>query len=227
MTRRDWTCLLLGAVFATAWQAWSGPEIQIELGQCRFGLANSGTFYEEEGGYDHQNYMTPRCGGIGLADKFKDSSFGWRIAAVRTGNIQARSNVARYGDDQNRQPCDPATTIGCKASFTGAGYTYGVSFGLTDEHRVGDLRVIGEVGLFFFRHAFQATAVAIDSGAGGEQHYAATSSWTAPPAPLLGLTVRYGNLYMAMRHYFAAGHRELSLTDHSMTQYIIGLAFPL
>ena len=200
-----------------------GAELQFEFGQCRFGLADNGTFREE--GFDYRNYMTPKCGSIGVADKFGESSVGWRIAYLDTGNIQARGNVARYGDDQNRQPCDSKTTIGCRARFNGSGYTYGVMFGLTKEYPLWIFNAQGEAGIFYFRHRFHANAVQVDSGAGPEQQYDSTSKWSAAPSPYFGLSLRYSHIYAGARYFWPTGHRELSLTNHSLTQIYTGAAF--
>lgn len=218
--------VIVGGIVFNALSGRAG-ELALELGQCRFGQERNGTFYESDPGMDYSNYMTPRCGGISWSDKFGSSRWGYRIAYLDSGSIQARSNVARYGDDLNRQPCDPKTTIGCRAHFDGSGYTYGVSLGLTAEARMGEIRAAGEAGLFFFRHRFHASAMPLEQGAGDEQNYDATSSWRSPHSLLLGITLRYrdGGPYVYARHYFPSGHRELSLTNHSMTQF--GVGFPL
>lgn len=193
-----------------------------ELGQCRFGLAPNGTFYESDPGMDYKLYMTPRCGSVGIADKFGESTFGWRLGYMRTGTIQARGNIARFGDDQNRQPCDPKTTIGCKAIFNGSGFTEGVTASLTDEHKWGlGFSTVGEAGLFFFRHRFHATATGTDVE--GVWHADEKSSMKDAPSPFLGLMLKQGPIYFGMRHFFPMGHRSLSLTDHSITQYVLGV----
>lgn len=197
-------------------------DLYAELGQCRYGLAANGTFYESDPGLDYRNYMTPRCGAVGLAGAFGASSFGWRVGYLRTGTIQARDNVARFGDDANRQACDPVTTVGCRASFNGSGYSEGVTLSLTDTHKWSQrVSTTNEAGVFFFRHRFHATATGQEIP--GVWHADEQSRITDAPSPYLGLIVRYGPVYYSIRHYFPMGHRALSLTDFSMTSHSIGV----
>jgi hypothetical protein len=226
LTRREWVCLLLGAVFATAYQAWSGPELQLELGQCRFGKAPDGTFYQSD--YHTSNYLTPRCASFGLADKFeRGGRLGWRVAYLVAGSIEARDNTFIRNDDGLRNiPCDPGVTVaGCHATMNGSGNMRGVSFSLTGDLKLGPVTAIGEGGLLFFKSQFKATATPLYPAP--EMEVNEESTWWDMPAPLLGLTLRYGDVYVAARHYWPAGHRPLSLTDHSFTQLSVGLAFKL
>jgi hypothetical protein len=101
----------------------------------------------------------------------------------------------------------------------------GVSFSLTGDLKLGPVTAIGEGGLLFFKSQFKATATPLYPAP--EMEVNEESTWWDMPAPLLGLTLRYGDVYVAARHYWPAGHRPLSLTDHSFTQLSVGLAFKL
>jgi hypothetical protein len=227
LTRREWVCLLLGAVFATAYQAWSSPEIQLELGQCRFGKAPDGTFYQSD--YQTTNYLTPRCMSLGLADKFeKGGRIGWRVAYIVTGSIEARDNLFIRNDDGLRSiPCDPPNFVaGCHATMNGSGNMRGLSFSGTADLPLGPVTVTGEMGLLFFKSQFKATALPVDY-VGQVMEVNEESKWWDTPTPMLGVSLRYGDVYIAARHYWPAEHRPLSLTDHSFTQLSVGLVFKL
>lgn len=212
---------LLGAALAIVAQGIAAPELQIEFGQSRFGQERNGTFYESDGGMDYQNYMTPKSGSIAIADKFGESPWGYRLSAFNTGTIKVTS-IARYGDDANRQPCDPLTTIGCKARFEGSGYSYGFTAALTYEMRLGVLRVIPEAGLSLFRHRFHAKTAPLEPMFAGELQYDETSKWISEPQKMLGLTLRIGEFYFSVRRHLEAGGRPLSLTNHSRTDFMFG-----
>ncbi|HUQ25247.1 MAG TPA: hypothetical protein VM140_06220 [Burkholderiales bacterium] len=207
-------------------------EYQAEIGQCRFGLEKDGTFYQSDRYY--RNYMTPSCAALGIADKFKDGPFGWRVAFVRTGYIEARDNITTAFDADafqpnlvcNNSPNPPNGGRGCLANLNGNGNTWGFSFSATYEQRLGPLRAVIESGLFFFRHSFHNHPTQIDCTACRPLgDYDESSGPFTNPSPLLGLTLKAGFLYFAARHYWPAEHRALSLTDHSFTQLSTGLAF--
>ena len=202
----------------------SGKAVELfaEGGQCRFDDAH-GAFYH--GDLPTHNYLTPRCGSIGLQDKFEDGKWGWRIAYLESGSIKARDNIARQLDNsyETTAPCDTSTWIGCHARINGSGYVYGFSFGITRELDVyKGLKVIPEGGLFHFRSVFRASIRAVDFNCGGCEWYVQEDSgWKAWPAPYAGLTLRYGHIYAAARYYWSSGHRALSLAD-LRTQFSLG-----
>jgi len=206
-------------------------EFQIEAGQCRFGLQTDGTFYQSDRYTD--NYMTPGCASLGFADKFKDRSLGWRVALLWTGHIQTRDNITTFFDADAFQPnlvCQnnfgPNRARGCLVDVNAHGHTWGFVFSGTYEYRVGWLGMIGEAGLFFFRHSFQSHATHKDcTTCRPINDYDESSGPFTNPSPLLGLTVKVGSIYVAARHYWPAEHRALSLTDHSFTQFTGGVAW--
>ena len=221
--------LLLVAAAATA----EAHEIQFEWGQCRFGLERDGTFYQSD--RYHQNYMTPGCGGIGIADRFTDGPFGWRVAFLATRSIEARDNVATLFDQDafranlvcHNASGPPGRGRGCIASFRGNGHTWGFSFSATYERRLGPIRAVAETGLFFFRHSMHAEAEHIDCTTCRKTgNYDESSGPFTAPIPLVGLTLRLGHVYAAARYYWPAEHRALSLTNHSFSQFSSGVIFP-
>lgn len=206
-------------------------QYQAEAGQCRFGLAQDGTFHQTD--HHTDNYMTPRCGALGVTDKFEDGPWGWRIAFVWTGFIQARDNVTTFFDDDafnqnltcNNAP-GPNQGRGCLVTINGYGHTWGFSFSGTYEQKLGWLRITPEAGLFFFRHDWHYQVTHIDCTTCPVPREVDESSGPfAEPSPLLGLTLGVGPVYIAARHYWPAKHRALSLTDHSFTQLSGGLLF--
>jgi hypothetical protein len=204
----------------------SAGEFSAEWGQCRFALEANGTFYQND--RYTRNYMTPRCATLGIADRFGDGPWGWRVAVLWTSYIQARDNITTVFDDdafQHNLTCNnvPIGGRGCLANINGDGHTYGISVGGTYQHRLGILTLTGEAGLFFFRHSFHAQFRHTDCD---RCHplgsYDESSGPFTNPSPLLGLTFRVGAVYFAARHYWPAEHRALSLTNHSFTQLSSG-----
>lgn len=223
---RNLAFFLLGAAVMVIAQGIASPEVQLEHGQCRFGKERNGTFYEN--GQYTRNYLTPSCASIALADKWASGSrWGWRVAYIWTGAIQARDNVAHIDEGNDSLPCNPPVDFGgCKATFNGSGRMRGVSFSGTGDLRLGPVTATAEMGFLFFKSQFKAVVTPIDYPGrvmeGNEE-----SKWWDSPIPLAGLTLRYGNVYIAARHYWPAEHRALSLTDHSFTQISAGLAWKL
>ena len=227
----SWPIWLLIALVLLHASNSQGAELQAEYGQCRFGLERDGVFYQADRHTD--NFLRPPCVTLGIADKWKGSErFGWRVAFVQTGSIQARDNIATIHDDDAHTygVCDPLTGDNCIASFNGSGRTYGISASLTAERRFGAIKIIGETGLFFFHHSFRVRAKSIDCPVGvcyptptveGDQ---SSNLWDMPNS-LAGITLRYRDVYLALRHYWSGGHRALSLTDHSFTQLMTGIAW--
>lgn len=205
-------------------------EFQMEAGQCRFGLQTDGTFYQSD--RYTRNYMTPGCASLGFADKFANRSFGWRVAFLWTGHIEARDNIATFFDADAFQPnlvCQnnfgPNRARGCLVDVNANGQTWGFSFSGTYEYRIGLLSLTGETGLFFFRHSFHSHFTHKDcTSCRNISDYDESSGPLTYPSPLLGLTVKVGYIYFAARHYWPAEHRALSLTDHSFTQLSSGVA---
>lgn len=212
-------------------------EMFTEGGQCRFS-DKDGAFFSHD--LPAHNYMHPACLSLGLADKWTDGRWGWRAAYLTTGSIQARDNLARNdGMEFITHPCDPVHTgeDGCFARFNGSGYTNGVSLGLTYEQQAtARIALTGEFGLFFFQHHFKAEAQFIDKEwgpqGGRKISYNETSPMWALPDPLAGLSLSYKlteryKVYAAGRHYWALGHRALSLTNHAFNQFTVGLGVKL
>lgn len=201
-------------------------EYFFEGGQCRFS-DDRGAFYHAD--LPHQNYMTPRCGSFGVQDKFSDGNWGWRLGYLESGAIHARDNYTRMldGEYETNLPCNwPAGYFGCHAVINGSGYMYGFTAAITRDFHVYDQwKVIPEGGLFFYRSVFRATIRAADFEFSKEWYVAEDSGWKAWPSPFIGLTIRYGPVYAAVRHYWPSGHRALSLTDHSFTQIMTGVVF--
>jgi hypothetical protein len=214
-------------------------EAFAEAGQCRFGLAPDGTYYQSD--RYTRNYMTPRCGVFGLADKFRGSAFGWRVGFLWTGSIEARDNIATFFDadafQPNLPPCDisfgPNRARGCIVTLNGHGETWGFTFSATYEQRLRWLTVTPEAGLFFFHHVFYVQPTHIDcTNCRPIQGSKEADGPFTDPSPLLGLTFKVGAVYFAVRRYWAPKHYNVpfiqgrdapSLTDHSITQVTSGL----
>lgn len=212
-----------------------GAELQIEGGQCRFGVERDGMYYNAD--LPHINYMTPRCGGFALANKFGDSRWGWRFAYFTSGTIQARENWARVvdGSQETGLPCDTSTWLGCHARFDGIGYMYGFSLGVTYEQPLGaGFSVIPEAGFLHFRSVFKTDIRPADypqqPGEPAEIHGVQDSGWKGTPAPYAGMMLSYRvlrdlRLYGGMRYYWPTDHRAHSLTNHAITQIVGGVGF--
>lgn len=202
------------------------PEFQLEFGQCRFALERDGVFWQSE--HYHRNYMSPRCASFGVADRFGGSRLGWRVAFLAAGNLEARDNVAMFGDELNHadgvQPCDTKTLLGCRAAFSGTGHTYGLSVSGTHTASLGRFDLIGEAGLFFFRSVFYMTVRPIDYK-GDQQYGTLDTGWQHPPAPFGGVTLRHRDVYAALRYYWPPGHSGIDLTNHGFTQLALGYAW--
>lgn len=194
-----------------------------EGGQCRFRTAEDGTFYQADRHTD--NYMRPACFSFGVADKLK-GNFGYRLAFVGTGSIQARDNMAV--NDETRYhykgACAlPSSEAGCPVRFNGAGDTYGISASFTYEQPLyGRLSAIAEAGLFYFQHHFKSEAQFVPC-CNRQISYNETSNIWDQPSPLAGLTLKYRAVYLAARHYWPSDHRPLSLTNHSFWQLSAGV----
>lgn len=201
----------------------SAVEFYLEGGQCHF-EDTGGAFYASD--LPHTNYMTPRCGGLGLRDKFENSDFGWRIGYAASGSIQARDNLVRVVDGSMEGiPCDfPHSYNGCHATINGSGYMYGFAFAINRSFHVYDrFSVVPEGGLFFFRSVFRANIRPYDYCC-REALVIEDSHWKAAPAPFAGLTLRYGPAYVAARYHWSSGHRALSLTNQAFSQLVLGLS---
>lgn len=226
LTRRELVCLFVGAILATMYQAWSAPELTTEAGQCRFGAAPDSTFYNAD--LHTENYLHPGCWSAGVQDKWKNSKrFGWAARFSATGSVEVRDNLALPDETRHiRNGCNPPDETGCYARFNGKGNTYGLSVGLTAEQPIwSHLSVAGEVGVLFFQHHFKSEARLIDpqwGGGGRTISYNETSRFWDMPSPLVGVTLRWRDLYFAYRHYWPTGHRALTVVNFQRNDFMIG-----
>lgn len=242
---RDLALFLLGLLSAIVIASFAQKtELQLEYGQCRFDIERYGTFQQPD--RYTANYLTPRCASLGLAGRFgsflgdRDSGrWGWRVALVVSGTIQARGNVATlYDDEAGRHDlaCGGGHADrnldgrGCLARETGSGDVAGFSVSLTRAFSAGPIEIVPEAGLFFFRSRFHNHPTLVDCGdCNPQSDYDAGRRLdiiSAPPDALLGAAVRRGSVYLAVRRYLPLGHRALSLTDNAFTQIAAGLALP-
>lgn len=214
------------ALAALALTAHAG-DVQVELGQCRFGQAANGTYYDKD--YNHRNYLTPRCASIGYAAQFKEApEWGYRFAFITSGSIEARNNVALSNDGRPiTNPCSAAHPDACRINVNGSGRMDGISVSLTRTTYLGHgFRVTGEFGALFFEHFFKGNCDQMDlpaqhqQGGGWDQ----VSKMGFSPSPMVGVTLGNGPVYVAARYYAPAVHRPgLSLTDHSFLQLSVGV----
>jgi hypothetical protein len=206
-------------------------EFGVGLGQCRFRLATDGTFYQSD--RPTNNYITPRCASLSWADRLGSGPFGWRVGFLWSDEIQARDNVTTFFDDdafQQNLTCNnagpgPNHGRGCIVRIRGEGHTRGVSLSGTYEYRLRRTRLIGEAGVFFFRHYWRYRVEHIDCTTCPPmpENYASSGPFGVP-TPLVGLTLRAGPAYLAARKYWPGQHRPLSLTDHALTELSAGLS---
>jgi hypothetical protein len=204
-------------------------ELSAEMGRCKFGLAPDGTFYQSD--KRTNNYMTPRCVGLYLSDKFGSSNLGWRVGVLSAGAIQARENIATLYDEDAFQPglvCNDPGGLeqgrGCNGVINGSGRTWGIPVSLTYDIPIGRFTVTPELGLFFFRHRFYNDPEHSEcTKCGAHGNYEETSPLTATPSKFAGLMLRYRSVYLSVRQYSKAEHRALSLTDHSFRQVTLGI----
>lgn len=202
----------------------SAADLSLEFGQCRFGVERDGMFYNAD--LPHQNYMTPRCGGLVYSDKWRDSRFGWSAGLITSGNIEGRGAVARVvdGSHETGLPCDTSTWLGCHATFDGEGKMYGVRLGLNYDHPLPwHMSLRAEGGMLFFRSVYRSTISPVDY-TDKEIKGVQDSGWNSTPAPWVGVMWRYHDrLYIGARYYWPAGHRALSLTNHAITELTTGV----
>lgn len=222
-------CLLV-LVFCTltAFAQQTGLEIQVETGKCHYGESPDGMFYQ--GRYQTNNQLNPPCNNISLSGLF-GQRIGWRVGYHDFGTIRARDNRFIRRDDEYASPpgtpCDPNTASGCYGSMYGEGHNWGLSVAATYRYPLTkSVDVIGEAGLFFFNSAFHAWAQR-DEDSGLMYVDEGSSFRDSPPAPILGLGLRWKYLVLMARHYHSLGHRAQSLTDHNVNELTVGLAVPL
>lgn len=227
---RDVVFLVLGAAIVVSVQG-IGGEVQVEAGQCRFGVERDGIFYQANQHTD--NYLRPACASIAFADGFKSyPGFGYRAWFLKTGSLQARGNIATSDEDAHTTgTCDQTTGAHCHWRFDGAGDVKGVGASLTMQVPIIDRwSVIGEAGIFFFKSSFSVTITPTDTATAvrrGEEH----GSWTDMPAPMAGLTLRNDrplglpfSAYFAVRKYWPAEHHALNLTNFGHTDAVLGIS---
>lgn len=213
------------------WQAQAG-EVGVALGQCKFGLAPDGTFYQSD--RPTSNYMSPWCASLSWADRFGGGPFGWRVGFLWSDQIQARDNITTFFDDdafKHNLTCNnapgPNQGRGCIVRIRGEGHTRGLSLSGTYEYRIRWARLIGDAGVFFFRHYWRYGVQHIDCTTCPVPTETYSSSGPfAEPTPLIGLTLRAGPAYLSARKYWPAQHRPLSLTDQSFTEISAGVSLP-
>lgn len=208
----------------------SGRAVEMfsEAGQCRFGLERDGTFYQSDRHTD--NFMRPGCASFGFQGKWKDSErWGWRVSLLGTNSIQARGNMAVNDETRgSTAPCDLSVSeANCAIRFDGSGKTQGFTLGTTYEQPLfSRTSLIAESGLFFFQHHFKAEARFVDCCTRNISYNETSKLWDMPSA-FLGVSLRYRDVYAGFRHYWPTGHRALSLTNHEMNQFVVGVVKPL
>lgn len=240
-------CFLAGFILAIGLSG-KATELLVEYGQCRFGKATDGTFYDSK--MSPKLYLTPRCAEVGIAKKFAGSSWGWRIGFLQSGSVESRDSRAPMNDGLYfSEPCSDEHWMNCHSLFGGSGRMHGFSFAITKDKQLGGLWwTRGEVGVLFFEHFFNGYAkpqdynggAVVAAGAingtaqkweGGSLHQA--SKLPGMPVPRIGMSLGYGPLYISVRYNFAPGtfglpgHDGSSVTDHSFTQITAGLAVKL
>lgn len=223
-------------------------DLEIEYGQCRFGKAQDGTFYDSK--MNPNLYLTPRCAEIAVGSKFRGSTYGWRVGFIQSGSVESRDSLAPMHDGvYNPNPCSNEHWANCHSLFGGSGRMRGISVALTKEADLGGKWwAQGEAGVLFFEHFFNGYAKPQDyDGApmvtGG--HVAGTAQrWEGAnlnqssklpgmPIPRFGGRIGYGPLYFSMRYHLPPGtlglwgHDGSSVTNHSYLQVTAGLRVKL
>ena len=211
----------------------NSKELDLGLGQCRFGLEADGTYYQSD--RPTKNYMTPRCLALAWSDRVGRGPLGWRVGFLWSDQIHALDNVATFFDADafqhnltcNNTPGSPTRGRGCIVRIRGHGYTVGLSLSGTYEYPIRRARLIGEAGLFFFRHELRMKIDHIDCTTcppvRDDNSRSGPFTW---PSPLLGVTLKAGRAYISARKYWPGEHRLLSLTDHSLVELGAGLSIP-
>lgn len=227
MRKRAPAVLAVAAILASSATiaAEPSPEFFVEAGQCRFGVERDGVFYQTDKHTD--NYMHPACASLGFQNKWKGSDwFGWRVAAIKTGSISARGNVATVDEAQHQSgQCDPNTGMFCLYRFDGRGDLRGLSLGLTGDVRLpAGFKLTGETALLFSKSSFSVTITPISDPNAPERRGELHGSWTDTPTMMLGASLRWGPAYVFARKYSAAEHRSLNLTDYSFWNFGVGAA---
>ena len=223
-------------------------SLELEYGQCRFGLAKDGTYHDRR--FGSHNYLTPRCASIGLAGKFQRfATWGWRVAFIQSGSVEARDNMAQMNDgNPSPHPCNE--TFGtfvhwenCHGLFGGSGRMRGIKLAVTKEWNLGARWwTQAEAGVEFFEHFFNgyvkpydfdgAFAPAVGATGGSATKWEGgglnqESALADKPLPLLGARIGYGPLYFVIRYQFPVNRPGQSITDHSHLDLMGGLRIPL
>jgi hypothetical protein len=220
------TGFLAGAILTVAINPLAqqkGQEFHAEKGTCHQGQAPDGMFYQSP--QVTNNQLNPGCSAFSLAGMFDDVR-GWRIGYHDFGTIRARDNRFMVRDDEIRSPnrnCNPQTGSGCMGTMYGEGYMRGVSFSLTKRQPFYGVDLIGEAGVLFFESGFNAWAK-IDHDGSVAFAREKSSAFNLPDL-VLGGGVRWKDFYVMARKYWPMGHRSQSLTDFSVTEVTVGLAF--
>ena len=238
---------LAGGIVFNAIQGRSA-ELELELGQCRFGRAHDGTFYDST--MSPRLYLTPRCAELGIADRFSGSPWGWRISLLTTGAVESRDSLAPMNDGYyDPNPCTDEHWANCHSLFGGTGRMQGISFAVTRRYDLGrQWWLQSEYGLIFFKHYFNGyakpqdfhndsvLAAGLQTGTsdkweGGSLNQ--SSRFPGMPVPRIGARVGWKRLYFAARYSFAPGtlglpgHDGSSVTDHSHLDLMIGIRISL
>ena len=229
MEKEDFRALFTAALVALAASACSaragGINLHLEAGQCEYARATDGTFYQSN--LQTNNFLSPGCYSLGISGQFKQKpSWGWKVAYHDFGTIRAKTNVVTQRDEdafQTWDQCDPETKRGCKATMGGEGKNIGLSIALTKRVPLRGFDVITEGGLLFFRSEFHAYGCAWDTG--NVTYVNEHSPFSRLPALMGGIGVEKDNVYAMVRGFYSLGHREQSLTKHSVAQLVLGLRF--
>lgn len=203
----------------------SGLSVHFEVGRCKHEAAKDGTFYQSN--LQTNNQLQPSCFSLGLGGQF-NALWGWKVAYHDFGTIRARDNHVTQRDVdafKATASCNPSTKEGCTARMDGEGKNTGLSLALTRRVQMDGFQFVGEGGLLFFSSKFHAWAVAEDTG--NVSYVDEHSPYSRVPALMGGVGVQWKQLYLMVRKAKSLGHREQSLTDHSLTQIVVGVQVPL
>lgn len=215
-------------------------EVSLGAGQCLYGLAHYGTFYQSDR-YTN-NYMHPTCWAGSYRDQFSpgywsgkfesliDAKLGFEIGWHDFGKAEGRGNRA-VGDEEAGIPglvCDPSTGRGCEAKFDTWGRVRGLELSLTGTWKWGGWFSRGKTGLLFYDMKTHSDVTYFD---GSKAEYHEYSGFLNRPAWGFGFAIGHKldknwSVEAGFTRWFWIGeHRQLSIVENDLTQFLVGMNY--
>lgn len=211
-------------------------RFDLGVGLCRF-RDREGVFWQPY--HAHQLDIRSTCGELGLSGDFS-RKFGWFLRYVPFGRQYISSEAQSLPDDDEARADRSYATLhraechgypnpeNCQYRWNGGGNMNGIALGFSRNlHRSGKFRLDNELGLLFYRLKW-ITAVHPYGCADNCAWRQRIEQWsdTIETTPMLGLTVRYGDIYAGWRVYLQTSNRTNVTTPYAgpAHQFLIGVS---